>query len=172
MGESVTTRVTTGKALNATAKEFMELLGGRADLAPSNNTVMLGLGDMTLENLQGRNLHFGVREYAMTAICNGLAAIMKLSVIYMMTHQLLELIAAARGITNMVVLRPGDAEEANLVWAMALDRNDVPVLLSLTQQNLAVFTISLGWQANARRGVHIVYQSAHKPEICLIAMTS
>lgn len=48
------------------------LIGGSADLAPSNKTNMSGEGDFSKATPEGRNLHFGVRELAMTAIGNGL----------------------------------------------------------------------------------------------------
>ena len=50
-----------------------QLIGGSADLAPSNKTEMKGEGDFSKENYAGRNLHFGVRELAMAAIANGIA---------------------------------------------------------------------------------------------------
>jgi transketolase len=88
------------------------LVGGSADLAPSNKTAMPDHGDFTADNRSGRTLHFGVREHAMGGICNGialhggfrpfcatflvfldymrpavrLASLMKLPVIYIFTH--------------------------------------------------------------------------------------
>ncbi|MGL2517945.1 transketolase [Helicobacter pylori] len=69
-GESLATRVSNGMILNAIAKECEGFLGGSADLAPSNNTHLKHSGDFPL----GQNLHFGVREHAMGAITNALAA--------------------------------------------------------------------------------------------------
>jgi transketolase len=88
------------------------LIGGSADLAPSNKSYMKGAGDFSAENRDAGNLHFGVREHAMAAICNGIAlhgglrpyaatfftfsdymkhamrlsAMMKLPVVYILTH--------------------------------------------------------------------------------------
>ncbi|GAA6858740.1 transketolase [Helicobacter pylori] len=69
-GESLATRVSNGMILNAIAKECEGFLGGSADLAPSNNTQLKHSGDFPL----GQNLHFGIREHAMGAITNALAA--------------------------------------------------------------------------------------------------
>ncbi|WP_120805505.1 transketolase [Helicobacter pylori] len=69
-GEFLATRVSNGMILNAIAKECEGFLGGSADLAPSNNTHLKHSGDFPL----GQNLHFGIREHAMGAITNALAA--------------------------------------------------------------------------------------------------
>jgi transketolase len=66
------TRKASGLALNALAKKLPLLLGGSADLAPSNNTELKGEGAFA-PGRAGRNIHFGVREHAMGAILNGLA---------------------------------------------------------------------------------------------------
>ena len=73
-GESLATRAASGKALNALAPVVPTLIGGSADLAPSNNTYLAGLGDFEPRSHGARNLHFGVREHAMGGILNGLAA--------------------------------------------------------------------------------------------------
>ena len=87
--KGMATRVASGKVLNAIAPKLPTLIGGSADLNPSTHTVLQKLGDF--ESAQrdfsrsqgaagggfsyaGRNIHFGVREHAMGAICNGLAA--------------------------------------------------------------------------------------------------
>lgn len=66
-------RVASGKALNHFAAKIPELLGGSADLAPSNNTKLEGLGDFQPASPAGRNFHFGVREHGMGGIVNGMA---------------------------------------------------------------------------------------------------
>ncbi len=111
-GSSLATRSASGKVINALAKELPFLVGGSADLAPSNNTYMAGLGDIGKDSFEGRNFHFGVRELGMGGIMNGvqlhggfrifggtflvfadyvrpaarLAALMGLPVIYVFTH--------------------------------------------------------------------------------------
>ena len=67
------TRQASGKILNAIASSLPLLIGGSADLAPSTNTYLKGLGDFSKSNYGARNLHFGVREHAMGAILNGMA---------------------------------------------------------------------------------------------------
>jgi len=66
-------REASGKVLNALAQNIPWLLGGSADLGPSNKTVLTGLGDFQANSPGGRNLHFGIREHAMAAIVNGLS---------------------------------------------------------------------------------------------------
>jgi transketolase len=111
--KGMATRVSSGKVLNAVAKNVPWLLGGAADLAPSTKTYMTfeGASGFQAENYAGRNFHFGVREHAMGAIMNGmalvkvrpfgagflifsdygrmpirLAALMEIPVIYVFTH--------------------------------------------------------------------------------------
>ncbi|NLH51039.1 MAG: transketolase [Myxococcales bacterium] len=69
----VATRAASGKVLNQLAKKIDWLLGGSADLAPSNQTWIKGEPELSPENPGGRNIHFGVREHAMGAIAGGLA---------------------------------------------------------------------------------------------------
>ena len=106
------TRQSSGIMINRLAKIIPNLMGGSADLAPSNKTYMNDGGDFSAEDRSGRNLHFGVREHAMAAIANGmyahgglkvfcatffvfsdymkgamrLSALMKLPVTYVLTH--------------------------------------------------------------------------------------
>ncbi|WP_062231974.1 transketolase [Fictibacillus sp. FJAT-27399] len=110
--KAVATRGSSGKALNAFAKNIPWLFGGSADLAGSNNTMLTGETNFSRENYSGRNIWFGVREFAMGAAVNGmalhgglkvfgatffvfsdylrpairLASIMKLPVTYVFTH--------------------------------------------------------------------------------------
>ncbi|MGF1485534.1 MAG: transketolase, partial [Prochloraceae cyanobacterium] len=67
------TRNTSGKTLNALAEVLPELIGGSADLAPSNKTLLKSSGDFQKGQYENRNLRFGVREHGMGAICNGMA---------------------------------------------------------------------------------------------------
>ena len=110
--KGMATRVASGDTLNAIARHVPNLMGGSADLAPSNKTLMKGEQDFQANDYQGRNLRFGVREHAMGSILNGmalhggiipyggtflifsdymrpairLAALMGLKVIYVFTH--------------------------------------------------------------------------------------
>ncbi len=106
------TRNSSGEVLNRLAKYVPNLIGGSADLAPSNKSYMKNRGDFSKADRSGSNLHFGVREHAMAAIANGMAvhgglkpyvatffvfsdymkhsmrlsALMKLPVVYVLTH--------------------------------------------------------------------------------------
>jgi len=71
--KQMATREASGKALNAFAAALPMLLGGSADLRPSNNTFLEGMGEFSAENRAGRNFHFGVREHAMGSVMNGMA---------------------------------------------------------------------------------------------------
>ncbi len=108
----VATRAASGKVLNGIAPNLPALLGGSADLAPSNKTLIAGSGDFARDAYDQRNIRFGVREHAMASICSGMAlhggvkpycgtflvfadymrpairvaALMKLPVVYVFTH--------------------------------------------------------------------------------------
>ncbi len=109
--KGMATRKSSGAALNALAKNIPWMLGGSADLAPSNNTNMKDAGDFAAGHYGARNFHFGIREHAMAAIGNGmelaglrafvatffvfsdylrpamrLSSIMRLPLVYVFTH--------------------------------------------------------------------------------------
>ena len=111
--KGLASRDSSGKVLNAIAKNHPWLIGGSADLSPSTKTRLTfeGAGEISADSLGGRNIHFGIREHAMGAILNGmaltklrafgsgflifsdygrgalrLAAIMEIPVIYIFTH--------------------------------------------------------------------------------------
>ena len=170
------TRAASGAVLNAIAAKIPELVGGSGDLAPSTNTILKGYDDVLNGNFAGRNFHFGVREHAMAAILNGmaahggfrvyggtflifsdymrpsirLAALQELPVIFVYTHdsvglgedgpthQPIEHLASLRAIPNLLLLRPGDANETAASWRIALERTDGPTALILTRQKLPV----------------------------------
>lgn len=71
-GKAEATRSISGKVLNDIKDKLPNLIGGSADLGPSNKTVMNGEADFSAECPEGRNLHYGVRELGMTAIANGI----------------------------------------------------------------------------------------------------
>lgn len=76
-GESIATRVSGGKVMNAFGEGIPELVGGAADLAPSTKTIIsTGKYPQFIDRgmYLGRNIHFGIREHAMGQICNGMAA--------------------------------------------------------------------------------------------------
>lgn len=71
--KGMATRAASGKVINAIAPVVTELIGGSADLAPSNNTFITGSESFSSRTPLGRNMHFGIRELGMAAITNGIA---------------------------------------------------------------------------------------------------
>ncbi len=67
------TRASSGEVLERLSKVIPNLFGGSADLAPSNKSYIKGRGDFSAQTPEGANIHFGVREFAMAAACNGIA---------------------------------------------------------------------------------------------------
>jgi len=109
--KGIASRASSGKVLNQVAKELPWMIGGSADLSPSNKSDLSGEASFLADNYGGRNLHYGIRENAMGSICNGialtglktycatffvftdymrpamrLAALMELPVFYILTH--------------------------------------------------------------------------------------
>jgi transketolase len=189
------TRKLSAAALNRAAPIVPSLVGGSADLAESNLTEIKGGGTFSPARLDGRNIPFGIREHAMGAIANGLAydglhipfvatflqfadymrpavrlaALAKLQVIYIWTHdsiflgedgpthQPVEHLTALRCIPNLHVVRPVDGEEVAVGWAHALTRRDGPTALILTRQKLAPVVRDGGFDAaRAARGGYVV----------------
>jgi transketolase len=72
-GAKIATRAASGKVLSSLATVLDELVGGSADLAPSNKSLIDGGGDLLAATPGNRNLHFGIREHAMGAVLNGLS---------------------------------------------------------------------------------------------------
>jgi transketolase len=71
--KGMATRESSGKVLNAIAKNYPWLIGGAADLAPSTKTHLQDMGDFEANHYNGRNFHFGIREHAMCSILNGIS---------------------------------------------------------------------------------------------------
>ncbi|MFZ7127566.1 MAG: transketolase [Desulfobacterales bacterium] len=69
----IATRAASGRVLNALSEKLPLLMGGSADLAPSNNTFLKGAPEFQKESYHGRNVRFGVREHAMAAVLTGMA---------------------------------------------------------------------------------------------------
>jgi transketolase len=72
-GKPMATRAASGQVINAIAGKLPELIGGSADLAPSNNTLVKGESNFSGTDHGGRNFHFGVREHGMGSAMNGIA---------------------------------------------------------------------------------------------------
>ncbi len=224
--KGMASRVASGKVMNAIAPRLPHLVGGSADLNPSTNTALKGMGDFQSPDVQpvdrqgtvggewgyaGRNFHFGVREHAMAAALNGmavhgglipfgatfftfsdylrpslrLAALMGLNVIHVFTHdsiglgedgpthQPVEHLAALRAIPNLLVIRPGDANETIVAWKVALE-NSGPVVLILSRQNIPTLDRNRYAPAEGlRRGAYVVAAvTGGMPDLILIATGS
>jgi len=206
------TRVSSEIVLNKISSIIPNLIGGSADLAPSTKAVMKDKGYFSPETPCGANLRFGVREHAMTAIANAMAvhgglrpyvagffvfsdymkpamrlsALMKLPVIYVMTHdsigvgedgpthQPVEHLSALRSIPNFTVIRPCDTRETAAAWAMAISRTKSPTALVLTRQNLPLLP---GSEKNSvYRGGYVLSDElnpqTYQPDIILMASGS
>jgi transketolase len=220
-GEGIATRAASGAVLNAIGPELPELWGGSADLAESNNTTIKGEPSFIPTEFQtkewsggpyGRTLHFGIREHAMGAICNGiavhggtrpyggtflvfsdymrpavrLAALMKLPVTYVWTHdsiglgedgpthQPVEHLWALRAIPGLDVVRPADGNETAVAWRTILEHKDRPAGLALTRQKLTVFDrdIFASAEGTAQGGYVMAEASTGTPEVIIIATGS
>ncbi len=210
--KGMASRVSSGKVLNAVAARIPWLIGGSADLAPSTNTLltMEGAGDFEPDNYAGRNFHWGIREHGMGAALNGmalcgvrpygatffvftdymrpsirLASIMRLPVIYVMTHdsiglgedgpthQPVEHLCAMRAIPGLTVIRPGDANEVVEAYRAALEAPDQPTVLVLTRQNLPTLDrTKFAPSAGAARGGYVLTPGDDKPQVILMATGS
>ena len=73
VNEKLATRAASGKVINAIAEYLPMLIGGSADLEPSNNTMIKGIGKFSADDRSGKNFHFGIREHGMASIMNGMA---------------------------------------------------------------------------------------------------
>lgn len=205
------TRAASGKVINAIAKILPEMIGGSADLTPSNKTWIDGSPSFQPDTPEGRNLHYGVREHAMAAAVNGMVAhggIIPFSATFLMfsdymrpsirlsalsqhgsiwvfthdsigvgedgpTHQPVEHLASLRAIPNLIVIRPGDANEVVEAWKLAINRRDGPTLMALTRQNIPVLDRKkFNPAAGTANGAYVLADFGDKPEIILIASGS
>ncbi|HEX2288901.1 MAG TPA: transketolase C-terminal domain-containing protein, partial [Pseudonocardiaceae bacterium] len=187
------------------------LIGGSADLGGSTGTT-LKQGGTFGPGTSGRTFHWGVREHGMAACHNGiaahgglrafgstflvfsdymkpairLAAIMRLPVIYIgthdsiglgedgPTHQPVEHLAMLRAIPNLVTLRPADPGETVEAWKVAMERRDGPTMLVLTRQKVPLLERAGVDAAEAvRRGAYVVQREGGKaPDAIIIATGS
>ncbi|MEZ5159795.1 MAG: transketolase [Marmoricola sp.] len=163
--------------------------------------------------IHGRVLHFGIREHAMGAIMNGiavhgeskvfggtflafsdymrgavrLAALMKLPVVYVWTHdsiglgedgpthQPVEHLAALRAIPGLDIVRPADANETAAAWQTIVERSDRPAGLILTRQDVPIFPRGDSGFADTslvKRGGYVLIDPDGTPDVILIATGS
>ena len=176
------------------------LIGGSADLSGSNNTKTGDHQTSSKDNPTGNYVHYGVREHAMAAAMNGmslhggvipyggtflvftdycrpsirLSALMKLRVIYVMTHdsiglgedgpthQPVEHLSALRSIPNLNVYRPADAVETLECWEHALQTSQTPSIIALSRQNLPLVRHENEAENLCSRGGYIIKRSSQK----------
>jgi transketolase len=187
-GDAMATRDSSGKTIQAIASAVPAFFGGSADLAGSNKTLMTAEKNFAIDGYGGRNIWFGVREFAMGAALNGLAlhggvkvfgatffvfsdylrpairlaALMKLPVTYVFTHDSIavgedgpthepvEQLASLRAMPGLSIIRPADAKETAAAWQLAVESTDTPTALVLTRQNLPTLDLT---KAEAYEGV-------------------
>ncbi|MGH7247338.1 MAG: transketolase family protein, partial [Pseudomonadota bacterium] len=212
-GKGLATRESSAKALNAIAQNYPWLIGGAADLGTSTRTPLKfeSAGDFEPENYAGRNLHFGIREHTMGAVLNGLAldrlrafgssflifsdymrppmrlaALMRLPVIYVFTHdsiglgedgpthQPVEQLIGLRAVPGLITLRPADANEVVEAWRVIISLIDAPACLILTRQPLPTFDRSRYADASgvARGGYVLAEVAGGRPDVILIGTGS
>lgn len=210
--KAAATRSWSGKVLQGMAAGLPNLIGGSADLGSSNKTDIEGGGDLLASAPEGRVMHFGVREHGMGGILNGLAlhggirpfggtflifsdymrpsirlaALMKLPVTYVFTHdsiglgedgpthQPIEQVMSLRAISGLMDMRPADAAETAVAWRLAMERADGPTWLSLTRQGVPPLNRSLFASGEGvRRGAYVLAEaSGAVPDVILIASGS
>ncbi|MCS7080257.1 MAG: transketolase [Chloracidobacterium sp.] len=200
--DDMATRQASGVVINTLAERLPFLIGGSADLTPSNNTAIKSATAYSATDRHGRNFHFGVREHAMGAILNGLAlsrgfipyggtflvfsdymkaairlaALMRLRVIYVFTHdsiglgedgpthQAVEQLAGLRAIPNLTVIRPADANEVTEAWRTAVRNTDGPTAIILTRQKIPTFDRTHHAPASElSRGAYVFSKEQHSP---------
>ncbi len=211
-GTRIASRSASGEVMNMLAKSIPTFFGGSADLASSNKTLIKNTGDFSPEDYSGSNIWFGVREFAMGATLNGmalhgglkvyggtflifsdymrpsirLAALMKLPVTYVFTHdsialgedgpthQPVEQLASLRAMPNINVIRPGDANETVAAWKVAMESTHNPTALILSRQDLVSFAGSeQKAEDGVRHGAYIISQgNTSDPQALLLASGS
>jgi len=207
------TRAAGAKVINAIAANWPWMIGGAADLSPSTKTNLTfeGAGSFEAAAYGGRNLHFGIREHAMGAVVNGLAlcgmraygatflifsdymkppirlaALMKLAVIFVFTHdsigvgedgpthQPVEQLLSLRGVPGLITLRPADANEVVAAWRVIGGLTNQPACLILSRQALPVFDrTAFASASGVARGAYVMADAKPGvPEVILIATGS
>ena len=208
--KSEASRKSSELVLNALTKNKNTLVGGSADLAGSNNTKTKYQKIIKPNNFLGNYIHYGVREHAMCGIMNGLAlhsklipyggtflifsdycnpsirlsAMMKLRVIYVMTHdsiglgedgpthQPIEQLSGLRAIPNLNVLRPADRTETIECWEIALRSSATPSILSLTRQNLNPIRRKYSKINKCYFGAYEILRTSNKIKLTILASGS
>ena len=192
------------------AAKLPNLIGGSADLAGSNNTKTLSHKIIQPGNFKGNYIHYGVREHAMCGIMNGLAlhsnlipyggtflifsdyckpsirlaAMMKLRVIYVFTHdsiglgedgpthQPIEQLSSLRSIPNLNVFRPSDTIETFECWQLALESLETPSVIALTRQGLNPIRLKNTSKNETSLGAYEILRTGDKINVTFLATGS
>jgi transketolase len=211
--KGMASRAASGELINAIAENVPWLVAGSADLSPSTKTrlTFADAGELEAKTPGGRILHFGVREHAMGAALNGLAlsklracgssflifsdymkpairlaALMRLPVIYVFTHdsiglgqdgpthQPIEQLVGLRAIPGLIVMRPADANEVTAAWRLVMAFKHEPVALVLSRQPLPTFDRTRCAPADGvARGAYVLADAGgSKPDVILIGTGS
>jgi len=207
---NIATRQASQLVIDKIAEVLPNLLGGSADLTHSNLTRAKAQQPVRHDYFEGHYIHYGVREHAMAAAMNGialhggfipyggtfltfsdysrpairLAALMRIRVIHVMTHdsiglgedgpthQPVEHLASLRAIPNLLVFRPGDAVETAEAWDCALRAEASPSVLCLSRQALAPFREVSDNINRVARGAYVVVEPDAGRDVTLIATGS
>jgi len=207
---TIAARQASQQVIDAIAEALPNLLGGSADLTHSNLTRAKTQQPVRHGHFEGGYIHYGVREHAMAAAMNGialhggfipyggtfltfadysrpairLAALMRIRVIHVMTHdsiglgedgpthQPVEHLASLRAIPNLLVFRPGDAVETAEAWDCALQAQFNPSVLCLSRQALAPFREASGDTNRVAFGAYVVVEPTGGRDVTLIATGS
>ncbi|HWO95877.1 MAG TPA: transketolase [Bacillus sp. (in: firmicutes)] len=208
--DKLATRASSGAVLNALAKNVPQLFGGSADLASSNKTLLKSEADFSARDYSGRNIWFGVREFAMGAAINGmalhggvkvfgatffvfsdylrpairLAALMKLPVTYVFTHdsiavgedgpthEPIEQLASLRAMPGVSTIRPAEGNETAAAWKLALESKDEPTALVLTRQDLPTLVDGEKAYEGVKKGAYIISKAKNDVDGLLLATGS
>ena len=208
--KNLATRKSSENILKELTKNFSNLVGGSADLTGSNNTKTDNQKIISPGKFKGNYIHYGVREHAMASIMNGLAlhsniipyggtflvfsdyckpsirlsALMKLKVIYVMshdsiglgedgpTHQPIEHLSSLRSIPNLNIFRPCDSTETIECWELALTCKDKPSIISLTRQNLSQLRTVFEVKNLSSFGAYEIFRNNENIKMTLMASGS
>ncbi len=158
-------------------------------------TIEYGIREFAMSQVEsGINLHGGLRAFGATFLVFSdylrpslrVAALSKIPNIYIFTHdsiyvgedgpthQPVETYAALRCIPNVQFLRPGDAQESQVAWEMAVESKDHPVCMAFTRQALAVYEkADKNWAETVRKcGAYVVQEGSSNPDITVLATGS
>ncbi|MDC1411392.1 transketolase [Amylibacter sp.] len=204
------TRKSSQTALEVINPIMQETIGGSADLTGSNNTITKGMKWFDADNRDGRHVAYGIREHGMAAAMNGmvlhggvrpyggtfmcftdyarpsmrLAALMKIPVVYVYTHdsiglgedgpthQPVEHLAISRATPNTWVFRPADTVETAESWELAVTTKTTPSVLSLTRQGLRTVRTKHTNKNMVSMGAYVLADAVAKRKVILIASGS